>query len=279
MKTGTVLALGGAVAVAAYALTRKAGAATSSEHRVKSADDIARLGPISMWSGGVDPKAVTSKPGWKGNELVSSPYPGIRGMGATGTDVVGPVDPNFQAGRPGTYVVRMRAESVPLDNPWTETLNPSEFTSQLQSRGIDATVLGARFIGSGPATSTNWALDTIDDLFGRSSGTKRAVADRTYEFTVRINAPRSSGVAGMGAVPGVVVGVAVLAGIAIILSAINHWTGVNVVTEFVKSLGSGVGGALSESAVPLLVFAAAAAAGIFLLRKSGARVRTSKFSF
>lgn len=251
---------------------------------------IGRTGPLWVGSTRFDPRyGPTGRP-WCGVGTGGPPVLVSRRRGVSGFRGVAPgtpegkVNPDFEAGRPGTYLVRMRAVAVPFDAPVANLFDPAPFTRELRSRGIDATVTQVRYVGNENARSTNWAADVLDGMVSSGTIPERGVADRVFEFTVVISGGSSlSGMSGLGAVPGVVVGIAILAGIAVVLALLNHVAGIDVITETVtkllSSIGSGAGDALKESAFPLLAFGAAAALAVFLLKRSGARVSTSKFSF
>lgn len=188
---------------------------------------------------------------------------------------------SLSEGRPGNYVVTVRVVDVPLSDPLTRYLSTAPFQSALERSGIAGKVTRVEYLRNGPVSSANWAADVIDDIFsgGSGSGTKRAVSD--LYFDVYLTLGPSSG--GMGAVQiGAGAMLVIVGAIAIGIAAFFPSARAAIV-EGAKALGAAAGAIirepLTEAGKGILYLGLAAVAVIFLAKKSGARVTTSKFSF
>jgi len=210
----------------------------------------------------------------------------MNGLGAEPIPVSIAPDADLPAGlrdgTPGSYVISVRVVDVPLTDPLTPYLSTQPFQTAFSQAGIVGRVDSVKYVRNGEARSTNWAADALDDLFsssGTGSGIKRGVSDRWFDVTITLGGNRQSGT-GMGAVQlsaGAVV--VILGAIAIGIAAffpsaraaiIEGARSISraIVTEPLKAAGEGV-----------LILGLAAVAVIFLAKKSGASVKTSKFSF
>lgn len=245
---------------------------------------------------------VLYRRGYYGDPETGVSSPAMSGMGAAngGQFVIaagGSVSPDFEAGKPGVYLVRMRIKNVPLSYPATAFLGVKPFNDAMKGSS-KGTVTQVKYVGNGPVSDANWADSAIRDLFG-GSGSENAVSDRLFDVTVRIDhAGQGSGQGiddpyglsgfGMGAVQiGAGAAVVILGAIALVLAATFDGFG-KVLVESVKLVGrlagavvGGAAGAVAENAVPILMVVAVAAAGIWLLKKGGAKYTSKggRFSF
>lgn len=220
---------------------------------------------------------------------------GIRGMGALGATIPSSISPDadlpagLRNGTPGRYAITLRVTDVPLSDPITPYLSTQPFQAALAQSGIVGRVEAVKYLRNGPVRSTNWAADALDDLFssgGTGSGTKRAVADRYFEVVLVLGGNPQSGT-GMGAVQigaagGAAIAVVIVGALAIGIAAFFPSARAAIV-EGGRALGGAVGGivggAAKEAAGGVLMLGLAAVAVIYLAKKSGASVKTEKFSF
>lgn len=212
------------------------------------------------------------------------------GLGRLGETLPSSISPDADLpdallrGAPGRYAITVRVVDVPLSDSATQYLSVAPFQTALAQSGIVGRVESVRYLRHGPVSSSNWAADVIDDLFtgGTGSGTKRAVSDRYFEVTLTLGGNPQAGT-GMGAVQiGAGAAVVIIGALAIGIAAFFPSARAAVV-EGAKSLGAAAGGAVAEAGkgigVGIAVAGLAAVAVIFLAKKSGASVKTSKFSF
>lgn len=212
------------------------------------------------------------------------------GMGTLGEALPASIAPDaeipdaLREGRPGNYVISVRVTDVPVSDPATPYLSTQPFQIALAQSGVVGRVTQVQYVRSGPVSSSNWAADVIDDVFsgGTGSGTKRAVADRYFDVYLTLGGNPQSGT-GMGAVQiGAGAAIVIVGAIAIAIATFFPSARAAVI-EGARSVGSAAGGVIAEAGkgvgAGILVVGLAAVAVIFLAKKSGASVRTSKFSF
>ena len=213
---------------------------------------------------------------------------GVSGFGDALPASVAPdaqIPEGLRAGAPGRYAITLRVTDVPLSDSQTQYLSTGPFQTALAQAGIVGRVESVRYLRNGPVSSSNWAADVLDDLFsssGTGSGTKRAVSDRYFEVTLTLGGNAQSGT-GMGAVQIGTAGIIVIVGALAIGIAAFFPSARAAIVEGGRAVGGAVGGIVGgageEATKGVLLLGLAAVAVIFLAKKSGARVTTSKFSF
>lgn len=182
----------------------------------------------------------------------------------------GRFDPRFMEGKPGIYAVTFRVQAVQLSAPQTALQDTKPYTDALRLSGIKGRVTKVRYLRNENPRDKNWADSAMRDILGQDTS-GNLVADRIYEVTVVIdpetrseyeitNAMDSPYMSGMGAVPGVVVGAAILAGIAVVLAGVWYLTGKNILADGARLIGEAVGGLitgagreLTENAIPIMI--------------------------
>lgn len=234
---------------------------------------------------------------------------GMGTMGDSSSYTISPganVDPRFSSGEPGIYVIRMVVEGVKLTKETRQLHQTAPYNDALRAQGIDATVTKVQYVGNRDPRDVNWASSLLSNVFGDGSeANANIVADMIFDVTVRIDAQSaadrspgsasdsvpdewSTGMEGLGVVQiGAAAVFAIVAVVAIVLAVTFPGFGKMVLqgVSFVgKVAGTAVGGAASavaSNAVPLLIAVGVVAAGIFLLKKGGAKYasKSGRFSF
>lgn len=244
------------------------------------------------------PRGGVEAPAGVSTGIVSRAQLRARGMGAANPPsmVVSPtakLDPRFQRGQPGVYMITMRVEGIPIKEPLTPYLSTAPFTVALRAAGINGAVTQVKYVRNENPRDRNWADSAISDMIGKSNY-DNFIHDRIFHVTVQISdTPKSQldqaqaeDTFGMGAVQiGFGAGVAILLAIGAVIAVTYPAAGKKIV-EGVQWLGEAAAAAaigaakkVAENAIPLLTVVAIAAAGIFLLRKGGATFKGKNFSF
>lgn len=232
---------------------------------------------------------ATRRDGPDAKEHALNGVSGFAGLGGESLPVRIAPDADFpeglRKGLPGRYAITIRVVDVPLSSPTTPYLSTGVFQNALAQSGIVGQVESVRWLRNGEVSSTNWAADVLDDLFsstGTGSGTKRAVSDRYFEVTLTLGGNPQSGT-GMGGVQIGTAGVIIIVGALAIGIAAFFPSAREAIIEGGRALGGAiggiVGGAGEEATKGVLLLGLAAVAVIFLAKKAGASVKTSKFSF
>lgn len=194
------------------------------------------------------------------------------------------IDRGFQDGVPGTYEILVTIESVPFNAPKVQNFDPARWTQSFRAAGYEnVTATRVRFVSSTNARDTNPAMTAMYALVGKDPPPEQFVADVQYAVTVTVRASGAQ-LAGLGAVQvGWGLGLAILAAAAVVFTAIEYFSGKNVLVDAVKAIGRAVGELVLEGAKGLgagvLILGVAGAAAIFLVKKAGGRVRTKHVSF
>jgi len=184
----------------------------------------------------------------------------------------------FTAGKPGSYEIGFRVEAVPFNQKKTTYFDRATWERAMRQAGAtNVTVTNVRFTGSTDPRTQNWADDALKYLTGQDADQGNLVADLHYIVSLDI-ADTGAGMNGLGAWPGWVIGVTVLAAIAGTIALINGLSGHNIIVELLEAIGKGVFKLAAGAAGGGLVIIAALALGALMLKKSGGKISTKWFS-
>lgn len=209
------------------------------------------------------------------------------------------ISENFKVFAPGRYELTYEIPNMRTDMSVIPALRAGmdtrALTAALRQQGVDAVVESARYTESRdyrPITDNFTAA--LKETFGGRTG-----ADDVQMFTmifkvvvtIRGRAGVGNGVSGMGIGPvALVLWLVVATVVAQIIGKVTNSENVilktiqdigstagGLVKDVVGGAGEGAGDALKKAGTPLVLIAAAAVALLFLFKKSGGSINTSKF--
>lgn len=209
-----------------------------------------------------------------------------------GADIV--VDPQVSkdllAGTPGTYVARVVIPGVPVDKPVLTYFDRSYWNNAFAAQGIQgASVTGIEYVMT-PQKKQAW--------YDYSSPTVDVTLDITFRYTPPAQIkpyvapggmgywfiPAVSAITAKGVIAALVAGSIAWAALSTRENPIVKWVKtvakdvVNAAGDVLKTAVNQAGGAISEAVVPVVLAVGAVALGIYMLKRSGARVRTGAFN-
>lgn len=209
------------------------------------------------------------------------------------------ISENFKVFAPGRYELTYEIPNMRTDMSVVPALragmDTTALTNALRQQGVDAVVESARYTESRdyrPITDNFTAA--LKETFGGRTG-----ADDVQMFTmifkvvvtIRGRAGVGTGVSGMGiAIAPLVLWLVVATIVAQIIAKVTNSENVilktvkdigstagGVVKDIISGAGEGAGDALKKAGVPLVVVALGAVAVLFLFKKTGGSINTSKF--
>lgn len=206
------------------------------------------------------------------------------------------ISENFKSFAPGRYELTYEIPNMRTDMSVIPALragiDTTALTNAMRQQGVDAVVESARYTESRdyrPITDNFTAA--LKETFGGRTG-----ADDVQMFTmifkvvvtIRGRAGVGTGVSGMGLAPLLVVGlwVAVVTLVGAIIAKVTG--GENIVLTAVRDIGkaagsvvqevaTGAGKGVAEAGFPIVLVALGAVAVLFLFKKTGGSINTSKF--